>query len=174
MLAETLFAIMLAMTPPADQADAGAELRYWTIATATADVATRSSWEPREMALALLVKTWHESGRWDVRVHDGELRGDCHGEGWRRRCRSVCLGQIHAGSGVVTYHEHKRLVGTDWRSTRRCLAAAARALETARWQCRTDRIEAAYALYGTGSRCDARFARQRGWHFRRLWRRWFE
>lgn len=175
-LVEIIFAILLQVAAArvglgenlGDETEAASELRLWTIATATVDVATRTSWDARRMSLAIVTVTGYESGWWHRSVHVGDLRGDCHGTGARRVCRSVCLGQIHAGSGVVTYHEHKRLTGLDWVSTRRCLAATARALEAARWQCRNDSLEAAFALYGTGKVCSARFARRRAYTFGRL------
>lgn len=162
-LAAILFAAAISLPAPLqpeDESSAHRRWRLWTIAVAAADVAERSSWPAREMGVALLTKAWFESGRFALAVHDGRLRGDSGG--------SVCLGQVSIGSGVVSYQEWRRLTGTDYRSTRRCLAASARALEAARWHCRAGTVFAAFSLYATGKSCRWSGAYQRVRVFERL------
>lgn len=125
-------------------------------------------WDARDLALAGLVVTWHESGRWRLEVHDGSKRGDGG--------KSVCIGQIHGGT--------EDLVGTSLEATRRCVREVYRHLGTHWRRClRADRAPEAYALgavfagYGTGHSCDPMHDSPhlgRGWALSRaeVWWRW--
>lgn len=115
---------------------------------------TRTEW----LAWAVLVKTFHESRRWAVEVHEGSARGDGG--------RSICLGQIWDGG--------EELAGTDLESTRRCIRTAIRHLAYHARRCKVRRIDEGtisviYAGYGTGHSCSANlsFARTRA----RMWSR---
>ena len=63
-------------------------------------------WDATDLGWAAFVKTWNESARFKIEVHNGKMRGD-HG-------KSVCLGQIMNGG--------EELVGVDEASTRRCIS----------------------------------------------------
>jgi hypothetical protein len=111
-------------------------------AVAAADVG-HPDWpgDDNSLAAAVLAKTWHESRRWAVEVHDGTVRGD--------RGRSCGLGQVWGGCSAV---------GTSLAATRAHLHDVARILAHSARQCRVRRIDErtiarVFAMYGTGRTC---------------------
>lgn len=127
---------------------------------ATADAGKwRAGWTRADWAWLVYTKAWSESGRFDLRVHDGRLRGD--------RGRSVCLGQILGGSPA--------LLGIGYDATRACIGETLRILRLHAERCRVgsaSRAAAAriYAGYGTGYSCAPTIS----WARRRaaLWEKW--
>ena len=117
---------------------------------------------PEDLAAAVLAKTWHESRRWALEVHDGTVRGDLHpvtGIG-----RSCGLGQTWGRC------DH---VGTSFEQTRAHLADVAAILAYHAQRCRVRRLnERSVALlfgaYGTGRTCRPLVS---SWPRARLWER---
>lgn len=101
-------------------------------------------WSPRDLGLATFVKTWNESLRFKLEVHNGKMRGD-HG-------KSICLGQIMNGD--------KSLVGVDEVSTRKCISRVIDILIMHQIRCTNHKppalwwMASIYAGYGTGHSCD--------------------
>ena len=98
-----------------------------------------------DWAWATFVKSWHESRRFALEVHDGRKRGDGG--------RSICLGQIWGGS--------EKLTGTDLEATRRCYHEVLRHLLMHAQRCsvggaRRSAVSGMFAGYGTGSSCSGR------------------
>ena len=112
-----------------------------SIAVEAEVVAKETGLPAKELALAEVVITAAESGMWDKRVHSGQLRGD-NGRAW-------CLGQLHRNPTFAP--EPERLVGTDWRATRRCVAASMRVYAYHRKRC--GGVRGAMFGYGTGWVC---------------------
>lgn len=143
--------------------------RLETIARATAVVADEGAdgwrWSARELAAALIVTTYDESGRFRRDVHEGTRRGDC-GSG---DCKAACLGQLHSGT-LVSRAEWRASMGTGPEATETCIRATARVLgASARCVGRgRDMSSAQFSrvamMYGTGARCAPAlpFARSRG------------
>ena len=123
--------------------------RVATISTAiaieSADHAPDWGWGIDSMAWNTYTTAFHESGRFNVRVHDGRWRGD--------NGRSVCLGQIMSGG--------EELVGIDMASTRRCVSEIMRILKMHKNRCLAKNAKESmwavgriYAGYMTGHSCD--------------------
>jgi hypothetical protein len=117
-------------------------------------------WLRADWAWAAFVKTWHESRRFAVEVHDGRKRGEL-GE--------VCLGQIMGGGDD--------LAGTDIESTRRCYREVLRLLQLHRQRClvRVPSIAGVtqiFSGYGSGYSCSSSWlwAQQRAAMWGRLQR----
>lgn len=121
------------------------------IVAETAEPPEAWPWPAPDLAYAVLVKTWYESGRWRLEVHRGSKTGD----GGKARC----LGQLHQSS-LVSREEWLGSVGTDAASTRLCVRLVARVLAFHAARCRvgrrpsTRRLAAILAGYGTGGSCD--------------------
>lgn len=102
-------------------------------------------WSTSDLALAAFTKTYYESGRFNIDIHNGHVRGD-HG-------KSVCLGQIMFGGNT--------LVGTDRAATQRCIAEVMRHLIMHQRRCLNENSKPSpwtmakvFAGYGTGYSCD--------------------
>lgn len=115
-------------------------------------------WEREDWAWAAFAKTWHESRRFALEVHDGRLRGD--------RGASVCLGQI--------MHGGESLVGTSLEATRRCYREVFRHLQLHQRRCRVfvptvTGVARVFSGYGSGYSCSASWS----WAVRRaaMWER---
>lgn len=164
-LAVALYTAALALPMPARSSETGAARaeRMATIALAidaeTADAdAWRDGWTRADWAWAAFAKAWHESGRFDLRVHDGRVRGSL-GE--------RCLGQIMVATDAI--------VGTDYDSTRACVRESLRILRLHAARCRVGAAGVAavtrvYSGYGTGGSCSAtaRWSSRRAWMWARL------
>lgn len=164
-LAVALYTAALALPPPYrlhEQPSERAE-RLAVIALALAEE-TRDAddwtpgWSREDWAWLAFSKLWHESGRFDVKVHDGRRRGSA-GE--------ACLGQIMTGGGP--------LVGTGYDETRACVRESLRilALHASRCQVGPATRTAAtrvMAGYGTGYSCSAtmRWTQSRAWLWAKL------
>lgn len=160
-LAVALYTAALTLPPPYRLHESTDEraLRLATIAMAIdAETEGADDWSPgwsrEDWAWLVFAKAWHESGRFDVRVHDGRLRGD---DG-----RSVCVGQIMNGGD--------RLVGVDYDATRACVRESLRHLTLHTSRCRVGpatqtAATRVYSGYGTGHSCSAtmRWAQSRAW-----------
>lgn len=116
-------------------------------------------WSRSDWAWAGFAKTWAESGRFDVRVHDGRRRGDGG--------RSTCLGQIMNGGS--------KLVGVSLEQTRKCYHEVFRIMLLHRERCsvgpaNTHNVSRLFGAYGTGYTCrgDMRWAERRAWQWQRL------
>lgn len=103
-------------------------------------------WSANDLALAAFTKMYYESGRFNLLIHQGKVRGD-HGH-------SVCLGQIMNGGN--------RLVGDDRESTTRCVAEVMRHLILHQRRCLNENtppsswaMAKVFAGYGTGFSCSA-------------------
>jgi hypothetical protein len=152
--------------PPGACPETGAQraLRLSVIALAieaeTADAdGWHEGWSREDWAWMALVKTWWESGRFRLEVHDGRKRGD-HG-------RSVCVGQIMNGG--------PDLVGTDYESTRRCYREVLRILHLHQMRCRVwaptaGGVTRVFSGYGSGYACSSEWSssRQRAGMWARL------
>lgn len=139
--AERLTVIALAIEAETEDADLWAE-----------------DWTREDWAWAAFAKTWAESGRFRLEVHDGRRRGD--------NGKSVCLGQI--------MHGGESLVGTSLEATRRCYREVFRHLQLHQQRCRVfvptvTGVSRVFAGYGTGHSCSA----TRSWAVRRaaMWGR---
>lgn len=107
-------------------------------------------WSADDLALATFIKTYYESGHWDVRIHNGRVRGD-HGH-------STCLGQIWGGG--------TKLVGVDREHTRLCIVAVMKHLTFHMKRCLNEHtqpsawaIAKVFAGYGTGHSCSESISR---------------
>lgn len=114
-------------------------------------------WEREDWAWAAFAKTYDESRRFALEVHDGRARGDHR--------QSVCLGQIYGGGD--------ELVGVSLEATRRCYREVLRHLQLHQRRCRVlvptrAGLERVFSGYGTGFSCGPR-----AWANRRaaLWAR---
>ncbi len=149
--------------PPGQCPETGAEraLRMATIALAIdAETERADEWAPgwtrEDWAWAAYAKTWAESRRFAVEVHDGRKRGD--------NGKSVCVGQIWGGGDV--------LVGTDLAATRRCYHEVFRHMLIHRERCRVGAasptaVATIFAGYGTGHSCNPDFASRHSGRFAR-------
>lgn len=112
--------------------------------------AWHEGWSRADWAFAAFTKTWWESGRFRLEVHDGRKRGD--------NGQSVCLGQVMGGGA--------ELVGTDFESTRRCYREVLRILHLHQMRCRVWEASIAgvarvFSGYGSGYSCSARWSSSR-------------
>lgn len=159
-----LFAAMLAIAlaapgpyapPGRGEPDEERAARVATIAVAAADAAEGPEaegwpWDAATLAVAALTVTYHESGRWDARVHARPWSPDVRG-------RAACLGQLHVTTWVPLA-EWRTLAGTDWDATHRCLATVVRVLSRHAARCRLGTrpsqwgVARVLAAYGMG-RC---------------------
>lgn len=147
-------------------------------------------WDRKSLAIMLLSIARHESGyKYHIQtgIHNG--RGDCiwYKNGKRVKpwtpgaykdpysCKSVCLGQINVGKGVVKGFgwSAEDLVGTDLASTRRCLIAMSSAASRARGYCSSRNpnwTNGTFSLYGSGYSCDLAIMNKRsGTYWRAYW-----
>ena len=115
-------------------------------------------WTRWDWVSAGIAKTYAESRRFALEVHDGRARGD--------RGQSVCLGQIMGGGD--------ELVGVDLEATRRCYREVFRHLQLHQRRCRVlvptrEGLARVFSGYGTGHSCSA----TRRWAVRRaaMWAR---
>ena len=148
---------------PARQAESQGD-RYERLNTIARAIALEAAhpppewrWGPRELAALLLATTYEEGWRWRRDVHDGTLTGD-HG-------RARCLAQLHRHPTWMPKELWLASTGTDLRSTRICVAGAARVLAhyasecVSEWRAEHD-IEGSFsrvvAGYGTGQGCTPR------------------
>lgn len=103
-------------------------------------------WSDDDLALAIFVKTFFESGRFNRDVHSGKIRGD--------KGRSVCLGQIMFGGN--------KLVGISPEATAKCIDAVIYHLTFHRARCLKNvtavpnswMIGKIFAGYGSGYSCN--------------------
>lgn len=131
-------------------------------------------WSDDDLAWAVFVKTWSESGRFRYSVHSGNWRGDSG--------RSVCLGQIMNGGNS--------LVGTSREPTEKCIKTVVKYLIMHQNRCLKPTSKPSvwtmgtvFSGYGTGYSCSPNvykrvttrsgvrkiyWARQRGWMWWRL------
>ena len=112
------------------------EARVVTIVRAVADTT-----EDQELALAALLKMYHES-RFRLDVHDGTRLGDAG--------NAACLGQLHV-SRDLPRADWLGLVGTRYEPTRRCVGATVRLL--ARYRAWCGSWAGAFSAYATGKGC---------------------
>jgi len=171
-LAARLLAIALSLPAPWASVESPID-RTGRLEMITRVIAEETATEPRwvwdndDLAWAVLVSTYEESGRFRRDVHDGRFLGD----GGRARC----LGQVHA-QPLIPWAEWVQSSGTSEAATRRCIRITARALAAAAARCvgstrGLDRAGAArmFAAYGTGTSCDGSLPiarrRSRMWDF---------
>jgi hypothetical protein len=174
MLWTLLVAIMLALPGPwepsaAAESSTARALRLWTIAVAidleTETVPPGWGWSRKDLALAVLVKTYHEGARWRRDVHEGSTTGD----GGRARC----LGQVHPGPWAPEWDES---LGLGLEPTRLCVRMVVRVLAHYHQRCvkarepSLDAMAMVFAGYGTGTTCNPKlaFAQDRARHWWRL------
>jgi hypothetical protein len=152
---------------PRDRAGRLATIAIAIVEETRDDIGWFPSWQHYHRASLVAVKTYHESGRWRLDVHNGKRRGD--------QGRSVCLGQIMSGHWIDV-DLHRSLPGTDMASTRRCIKVTTAYLSRARRMCSSglnpsmNAAARAYALYGTGYRCEPLpSSLMRARHFVQFW-----
>ena len=124
------------------------------IALETAEPPELWPWPAEDLALAVLVMTWSESGRWRLEVHHGSRMGD--------KGRARCLAQVWPGF-LATRSEWRRSAGSDLESTRLCVRLAVRHLTFHADRCRVPmapserQMARIFSGYASGYSCSPRW-----------------
>lgn len=121
---------------------------------------------PNDLAAAVAVVTWEESGRYRLDVHSGARRGD--------RGEALGLGQIHFWPGMMSRAEWRESAGADELSTRAHVRLVAKILAFHAQRCRVTsanrrEISKVFSAYGSGYSCSPTW--QTSQRRARLWAR---
>lgn len=154
-LAAALLAVALTFPKPwgSTEPDDAYRARLDTIATAISLETEPVKHGRYAVAAAVLVTLYRESS-FRLEVHSGEVLGD-HG-------KAICISQQWRNGR--SQEEWLALAGVSLEATRRCVGATVVGLLRAHWYCSRgerkafdgDAVARAFALFGTGSRCDPR------------------